>query len=81
MAETWTGTKRGKSIQFQSELPIADGAQVLVNVELVTPSSNAREKVILDLAGSWKDDPSLVRLFEEIQRDRQQHTGREVPLS
>jgi uncharacterized protein YdeI (YjbR/CyaY-like superfamily) len=56
---------------------LPDGTRVIVKIE---PILKTREKlkIISELSGAWSDDPTIMSIFEELERKRHHNIGREV---
>ena len=80
MSESIRGTVRGKTIELEQALSLPDGAPVLLSVEPLPASDEERRRWVLDLCGAWKNDPSLVAIFEAIAQERRVHREREVRI-
>ena len=69
MTKTLHGKIRGKSIELDEDIGMADGQEVEVQVTLLQPGKKWGEG-ILRSAGGWAQHPELDDVFEKIQRDR-----------
>ncbi|MGH7999803.1 MAG: hypothetical protein ACREPR_10340 [Brasilonema sp.] len=79
------GIKRGQTIELLEPMDsIPDGAEIIVDLE---PSSKYAEvkKPLTDeerleklnqLFGVWKNQPELIEIFAEMDKERQQHQSR-----
>ena len=65
------------SIRLPKKVGLPDGTRVLVKIE---PILKTREKlkIIFELSGGWSDDPTIISIFEEIDKERHGYFGREV---
>jgi len=65
------------SIRLPRKVGLPDGTRVLVKIE---PILKTREKlkIISELSGGWSDDPTIISIFEEIDKERHGYFGREV---
>ncbi len=81
MPEKIKGTVHGKTIELEQAPSLPDGSQVSVSLEPLLYSVEERRRLILDLSGAWKNDPSIVAIFKEIARERRTHRGREVRIA
>jgi len=65
------------SIRLPKKVGLPDGTRVLVKIE---PILKTREKlkIISELSGGWSDDPTIISIFEEIDKERHGYFGREV---
>jgi hypothetical protein len=71
-----TKIERG-SIRLPKKVGLPDGTPVLVRIEPILKRKE-KLKVISELSGGWSDDPSIIPIFEEIDRERHSYFGREV---
>jgi predicted DNA-binding antitoxin AbrB/MazE fold protein len=65
------------SIRLPKKVGLPDGTRVLVKIEPIL-KTKVRLKVISKLSGSWSNDPSVIPIFEEIEKERHSYFGREV---
>jgi len=65
------------SIRLPKKVGLPDGTRVLVKIEPIL-KTKVRLKVISELSGSWSNDPSVIPIFEEIEKERHSYFGREV---
>jgi hypothetical protein len=65
------------SIRLPKKVGLPDGTRVLVKIEPIL-KTKIRLKVISELSGSWSNDPSVIPIFEEIEKERHSYFGREV---
>ena len=63
------GKIRGKFIEFDEEIGLADGQDVEVQVKVVQPTRTWGEGIARS-AGGWADHPELDEVFERIYHDR-----------
>lgn len=71
-----TKIERG-SIRLPKKVGLPDGTPVLVKIEPILKKKE-KWKVISELSGGWSDDPTIIPIFEEIDRERHNYFGREV---
>jgi predicted DNA-binding antitoxin AbrB/MazE fold protein len=57
------------SIRLPKKVGLPDGTRVLVKIEPIL-KTKVKLKVISELSGSWSNDPSVIPIFEEIDRVR-----------
>ena len=69
MIKTVQGVVRGRTIELDEDLGVAEGQQVEVRVKIVPPSRKWGEG-ILRSAGALADDPDWDAIMEEIHRGR-----------
>lgn len=65
------------SIRLPKKVGLPDGTRVIVKIEPLV-KSREKQKIITELCGAWSDDPTIPRIFEEIETERHQYLGREV---
>lgn len=65
------------TIRIPRRLGLPDGTRVVVRIELMRKTST-KQKIISELSGSWSNDPSLIPIFKEIEKERHSYLGREV---
>ncbi len=81
------GIKRGQIIELLGPVEnFPDGVEIVVNLE--PPSENTETKKTLteeeklarlnQLFGVWKDQPELIEIFAEIDKDRHSYRGRSM---
>jgi hypothetical protein len=74
------GIKRGQNIEIQEQINnIPDGSEMTIEFE-ITSSPNSEDKQVLtqesrlaklnQLFGAWKDQPELIEIFAEIDKER-----------
>lgn len=66
-------------IPLPKKVRIQDGTKVLVKIEPILQKKD-KLRILADLAGSWASDPSIIEIFDEIEKERHSDTGREVPF-
>lgn len=82
------GIKRGQTIELLDSVDsIPDGAEIIVDLE---PSSTKRVEVqkpltdeerlerLNQLFGVWKEQPELIEIFAEIDKERHSYKGRVI---
>lgn len=77
------GIKRGQTIQLLQKLDtINDGQEVFLEVSPIHPLSHLTPKERLQrintILGAWKNQPDLIEIFAEINRERHTDYGREI---
>jgi predicted DNA-binding antitoxin AbrB/MazE fold protein len=65
------------SIRLPKRVRLPEGTRVIVKIE---PLLKIKEKlkIISELSGGWSDDPTIIPIFEEIEKERHNYFGREV---
>jgi len=64
-------------IRLPKKAGIPDGTPVLVKIEPILKRKE-KLKIISELSGGWSGDPTIIPIFEEIERERHNYFGREV---
>ena len=72
------GTIKGRQIELDSETGLRDGVRVDVRIEHSSAPVNEIRRRVDALCGSWGEDESLVKVFEEIEKTRLHSVPREV---
>lgn len=70
------GIIHGKQILLDHELGLPAGSLVTVTIEPEHLTLDEQRKIIDSLCGSGRDDPTIMSIFEEIQRDRESSAPR-----
>jgi hypothetical protein len=79
------GIKRGQTIELLEQInSIPDGAEIIVELEVSTTDTNEIKQLLTDeerliklnqLFGAWKEQPELIEIFAEIDRERHAYRG------
>ena len=82
------GIKRGQTIEILEQInDIPDGTEIIVdlnvssngNVEIAQSLTDQEKLARLNkLFGAWKDQPELIEIFAEIDKDRHAYRGRSI---
>lgn len=82
------GIKRGQTIELLEPVNnIPDGTEIVVDLEPPSTQRAKFEKPLTDeerlaklnqLFGAWKDQPELMEIFAEIDKDRHAYRGRSI---
>ncbi len=82
------GIKRGQIIELLEQVDsIPDGIEIVVDLQVDINSSSEVKQPLTDeerlaklnqLFGDWKDQPELVEIFAEIDKERHIYYGREI---
>lgn len=70
MTKTVQGVVRGRTIELDDDLGVADGQQVEIQVRTVQPRHEWGQGIRRS-AGGWADYPEIDAIMETIQRERQ----------
>jgi len=83
------GIKRGQNIELLEQIDsIPDGSEVIVNLEMNVNNTSETKQPLTDeerlaklnqLFGAWKDQPELIEIFAEIDKERHAYYGRDEP--
>ena len=65
------------SIRLPKEVGLPDGTRVIVRIDPIRKTKE-KLKIISELSGSWSDDPTIMSIFEELDKKRHYNIGREV---
>ncbi len=65
------------AIRLPKKVGLPDGTRVLVKIEPILKTKE-KLKVISELSGAWSGDPTIIPIFEEIDKERHSYFGREV---
>lgn len=65
------------SIRLPKKVGLPDGTRVVVKIEPIMVTKE-KLKIISELSGSWSDDPTIIPIFEEIDKERHRYFGRDV---
>jgi predicted DNA-binding antitoxin AbrB/MazE fold protein len=57
------------SIRLPKKVGLPDGTRVLVKIEPILKTKE-KLKVISELSGGWSDDPTIIPIFEEIDKNK-----------
>ena len=77
MTKTIHGKVRGRTIELDEDLGVADGQEVEVQVKLVQRARKWGEG-ILRSAGVAAEIPEFDQVFEQVQREREASSSREL---
>lgn len=69
MTKTMYGKVRGKTIEFEEDLGVADGQEVEVEIKLTFPERKWGDGV-LRTAGALAEDPHWDAIMEQVHRGR-----------
>jgi hypothetical protein len=82
------GIKRGQNIELLEQInDIPDGTEIIINLTISSDKNILNKKSITDeerlaklnkLFGAWKDQPELMEIYEEIDKERHAYRGREI---
>ncbi len=80
ITEALKGTIHGNHIELEQVPSVPDGSLVLVSIAPFSVADDEGRRRILDLCGTWKNDPSIPVIFNEIAQERHAHCERELLL-
>ena len=82
------GIKRGQNIELLEQInDIPDGTEIIINLTIASDKNILNKKSLTDeerlaklnkLFGAWKDQPELMEIYEEIDKERHTYRGREI---
>jgi hypothetical protein len=74
------GIVRGQIIELPQVTELPDGTEVTIDLTPTVQSLDVQERLakIQQLFGCWRDQPDLMEIFAEIDRDRHADLGRSV---
>jgi hypothetical protein len=72
------GIVRGQVIELPLGTELPDGTEVTIDVEQTAQHRDVQERLakIQQLFGCWRDQPDLMEIFAQIDRDRHADLGR-----
>ncbi|RAM52068.1 hypothetical protein BLD44_027530 [Mastigocladus laminosus UU774] len=82
------GIKRGQTIELLEQINnIPDGTEIIVDLEITSTQIHEKKQSLTDeeklarlnkLFGAWKDQPELMDVFTEIDKQRHTYRGRVI---
>ncbi len=74
------GIVRGQVIELPQGTALPDGTEVTIDLTPTGQPLDVQERLakIQELFGCWRDQPDLMEIFAEIDRDRHADLGRSV---
>jgi hypothetical protein len=74
------GIVRGQMIELPQITELPDGTEVTIDLTPTVQPLDVQERLakIQQLFGCWRDQPDLMEIFAEIDRDRHTDLGRSV---
>jgi hypothetical protein len=74
------GIVRGQVIELPQDTALPDGTEVTIDLTPTAQPLDVQERLakIQELFGCWRDQPDLMEIFAEIDRDRHADLGRSV---
>jgi hypothetical protein len=82
------GIKRGQSIKLLEQInDIPDGTEIIIDLKISSDKDNKNKRSLTDeerlaklnqLFERCKDQPELLEIYEEIDRERHTYRGREI---
>ena len=70
------GIIKGKQIELAHQTGIPDGMNIIVNIQM--PTYSEQQKLVDQLCGVWQNDPSLSKIFTEIDEQRHRSLPRDI---
>ena len=78
MVARTNGTVHGRNITLDEDPGLPDGARVSVQAETISTGDDEMWRQFERAVGAWKDDPSIVEVFDEIEKERFTRMPRDV---
>jgi len=78
MAIKVNGVIHGTRVELEEKPDLPDGAAVVIEIEPRELTLEEKKDRVDQLCGAWADDPSLTPIFQQIERERQQPSTRQV---
>lgn len=78
MTRTLQGTVHGRMIELKEDLGLAEGQEVEISLRTVAASRPRTGEGLLRSEGALADDPYWDAIMEEIHRERQQDSRKEI---
>jgi len=72
------GTVRGRRIDLEKETGLPAGSIVTVNITTKPLPLKEKRRLVDALCGAWSNDPSILPIFAEIERQRDLTLPREA---
>ncbi len=74
------GIVRGQVIELPQGTALPDGTEVTIDLTPMVQPIDVQERLakIQELFGCWRDQPDLMEIFAEIDRDRHADLGRAI---
>lgn len=84
----YRGIKSGQYIEILEQLDhIPDGAEIIVDLEFIDSQTKESCKLLTEqerlaklheLFGTWQNQPELIEIFAEIDKERHAYRGRNI---
>lgn len=78
MTRKLNGKIDGKHIELERDAGLPAGTRVSVQIESEDCTTSSGAEGIMALAGIWKDDSEIARIFDDILQEREQRPYRDV---
>ena len=82
------GIKRGQNIELLEQInDIPDGTEIIIDFKIYSDTNTQNKQSLTDeerlaklnkLFGVWKNQPDLMEIYEEIDRERHAYRGRKI---
>ncbi len=82
------GIKRGQNIELLEQInDIPDGTEIIIDFRISSDTNTQNKQFLTDeerlaklnkLFGAWKNQPDLMEIYEEIDRERHAYQGRKI---
>ncbi|EDN69536.1 hypothetical protein BGP_1716 [Beggiatoa sp. PS] len=72
------GIIKGKQIELAYQTGIPHGMNIIVNIQPIMPTYQEQLKLVDQLCGSWQNDPSISKIFTELDEQRHRSLPRDI---
>lgn len=82
------GIKRGQNIELLEQInDIPDGTEIIIDLKISSDTNAQNKQSLTDeerlaklnkLFGAWKNQPDLMEIYEEIDKQRHAYRGRKI---
>jgi hypothetical protein len=79
MTKTIRGKVHGKTIELDEDLGVAEGQEVEMHVKVIPKVARTPGEGFLRTEGALADDPHWDAIMEEIHRERNGETRKDLP--
>jgi hypothetical protein len=79
MTKTIHGKVRGKTIELEEDLGVADGQEVEIQIKVISKPGSKTGEGFLRTEGALADDGEWDGIMEEIHRARKQERRPQIP--
>ncbi|NJO66035.1 MAG: hypothetical protein HC836_50610 [Richelia sp. RM2_1_2] len=82
------GIKRGQNIELLEQInDIPDGTEIIIDFKISSDINIQKKQSLTDeerlaklneLFGTWKNQPDLIEIYDEIDKERHSYRGRKI---